>query len=85
MKVNTHEFAQEYTLLECIQCGRCTGSCPVSIKTALNIRSIIYEVLLQDTIEVNGMEVLWDCTNSWACGAMSSTRAKRCRPESAMP
>jgi len=67
MKVNTHEFAQEYTLLECIQCGRCTGGCPVSIKTALNIRSIIYEVLLQDTIEVSGMEVLWDCTNCLTC------------------
>ena len=67
MKVNTHEFAEEYTLLECIQCGRCTGSCPVSIKTALNIRSIIYEVLLEDTIEVSGMDVLWDCTNCLTC------------------
>ena len=48
MKVNTHDFVQEYTLLECIQCGRCTGGCPVSMKTDLNIRSIIYEALIED-------------------------------------
>ena len=45
MKVNTHDFVQEYTLLECIQCGRCTGGGPVSMKTGLNIRGIIYEAL----------------------------------------
>ena len=67
MKVNTRDFAQEYTLLECIQCGRCTGGCPVSIKTALNIRGIIYEVLLEDTVELSGLEVLWDCTNCLTC------------------
>lgn len=67
MRVNTREFVKEYTLLECIQCGRCTGGCPVSMKTALNIREIIYEALIQDTIEVSGMDVLWDCTNCLTC------------------
>jgi Fe-S oxidoreductase len=67
MKVNTHDFVQEYTLLECIQCGRCTGGCPVSMKTDLNIRGIIYEALIEDSIEVNGLDVLWDCTNCLTC------------------
>ena len=67
MKVNTRDFAQEYTLLECIQCGRCTGGCPVSMKTALNIRSIIYEVLIEDTVDPSRMDVLWDCTNCLTC------------------
>ncbi len=67
MKVNTRDFVQEYTLLECIQCGRCTGSCPVSMKTALNIRGIIYEALIEDFMEISGMEVLWDCTNCLTC------------------
>jgi Fe-S oxidoreductase len=67
MKVNTRDFAQEYTLLECIQCGRCTGGCPVSIKTALNIRSIIYEVLLEDFVDPSHMDFLWDCTNCLTC------------------
>lgn len=67
MKVNTRDFAKEYTLLECIQCGRCTGGCPVSMKTALNIRSIIYEVLVEDQIDPSIMAVLWDCTNCLTC------------------
>jgi len=67
MKVNTRDFAQEYTLLECIQCGRCTGGCPVSMKTALNIRGIIYEVLIEDSLDPSRMEVLWDCTNCLTC------------------
>ena len=67
MKVNAHDFVQEFTLLECIQCGRCTGGCPVSIKTDLNIRSIIYEVLIEDSVDPSGMEVLWDCTNCLTC------------------
>jgi Fe-S oxidoreductase len=67
MKVNTRDFVQEYTLLECIQCGRCTGGCPVSMKTDLNIRGLIYEAMIEDTIEVSGREVLWDCTNCLTC------------------
>lgn len=67
MKVNTRDFAKEYTLLECIQCGRCTGGCPVSMKTALNIRGIIYEVLVEDQIDPSIMAVLWDCTNCLTC------------------
>ena len=67
MKVNTRDFAKEYTLLECIQCGRCTGGCPVSMKTALNIRGIIYEMLVEDQIDPSIMAVLWDCTNCLTC------------------
>ncbi|MGD9316536.1 MAG: 4Fe-4S dicluster domain-containing protein, partial [Anaerolineae bacterium] len=67
MRIDTREFAQEFTLLECIQCGRCTGSCPVSLKTALNIRGIIYEALIEDSMEIGGLEVLWDCTNCLTC------------------
>ena len=67
MKVNTRDFVQEYTLLECIQCGRCTGGCPVSMKTALNIRGIIYDVLIEDSVDPSLMPVLWDCTNCLTC------------------
>ncbi len=67
MRVNSRDFVQEYTLLECIQCGRCTGGCPVSIKTALNIRGIIYEVLIEDKVDPSMMPVLWDCTNCLTC------------------
>lgn len=67
MKVNAREFAREYTLLECIQCGRCTGGCPVSMKTALNIRGLIYQLLIEDTFSPAGLDELWDCTNCLTC------------------
>jgi Fe-S oxidoreductase len=37
------------------------------MKTDLNIRGLIYETLIEDTIEVSGLEVLWDCTNCLTC------------------
>jgi Fe-S oxidoreductase len=37
------------------------------MKTALNIRGIIYQALIEDTMEISGMEVLWDCTNCLTC------------------
>jgi Fe-S oxidoreductase len=37
------------------------------MKTALNIRGIIYETLIEDTVDPSGMEVLWDCTNCLTC------------------
>jgi heterodisulfide reductase subunit C len=99
MKVNTQEFAKEFTLLECIQCGRCTGGCPVSMKTALNIRGIIYQVLLDADIDPREMDVLWDCTNCLTCTIRCPKdihpsdviiglrgyimKARRCRPASA--
>jgi Fe-S oxidoreductase len=67
MKVNARDFVQEYALSECIQCGRCTGGCPVSMKTALNIRGIIYEALIEDNLDPSIMAVLWDCTNCLTC------------------
>ena len=37
------------------------------MKTALNIRGIIYEALIEDQMEISGMDVLWDCTNCLTC------------------
>jgi Fe-S oxidoreductase len=33
----------------------------------LNIRTIIYQALIEDAIEVSGMDILWDCTNCLTC------------------
>jgi heterodisulfide reductase subunit C len=29
-------------LKSCIQCGRCSGGCPVSMKSSLNPRKLVY-------------------------------------------
>jgi Fe-S oxidoreductase len=57
---------KELALLECIQCGRCTGGCPVSLKTVLNIRRLIYDTIL-DTMTVDTHPELWDCTACTTC------------------
>jgi len=67
MRVQTQELIHEYHLFECIQCGRCTGGCPVSLKTALNIRRIIYESLVRGYLDVAEEGVVWDCTTCLTC------------------
>ena len=57
---------ENLALLDCIQCGRCTGGCPVSLKTVLNIRRLIYDTLL-DTMSVSTHPELWDCTTCTTC------------------
>ena len=57
---------ENLSLLECIQCGRCTGGCPVSLKTVLNVRRLIYDTLLND-MAVDTHPELWDCTTCTTC------------------
>jgi len=68
MRIQTREFAREYDLFGCIQCGKCTGGCPMTLKTELNIRRIIYQTLVAGgSLDLSGFEVLWDCTTCNTC------------------
>lgn len=70
MRIEARQFAREHSLFACIQCGKCTGGCPVSRKTVLNVRELIYRLLLSGNgFEVDGIEVLWDCTTCNTCTA----------------
>lgn len=70
MQIQAREFAKDYDLFACIQCGKCTGGCPVSFKTALNVRSLIYRLLTSSNgFELDGFEELWDCTTCNTCTA----------------
>ena len=61
-------FLQKHDLYGCFQCGKCTGGCPVSLKSDLNIRRLMIEVLLRDNLGpiVRGEEI-WDCTTCKTC------------------
>lgn len=52
----------------CIQCGRCSGGCPVSIKSALNVRRLVYGALDKTlkTADLPGLGV-WECTACTTC------------------
>ncbi len=59
---------QKYDLYGCFQCGKCTGGCPVSLKSDLNIRRLMIEVVLRDNLgpTFRGEEI-WDCTTCKTC------------------
>ena len=68
LQIESRQFAKEQGLFACIQCGKCTGGCPMAIKTKLNPRSLIYRVLIAGNgFNLEGREELWDCTTCATC------------------
>jgi Fe-S oxidoreductase len=67
MQVDLGQLPVEFDLYGCIQCGKCTGGCPVSITTALNVRFLIYETQVGVLPDLGHMEELWDCTCCFTC------------------
>lgn len=61
-------FAQKFDLYGCYQCGKCTGGCPVSLKSRLNIRRLMIEGILGKHLEhLKERLELWDCTTCKTC------------------
>jgi len=67
MALKTAKMAEQLELFGCIQCGKCTGGCPVARKTDLNIRTLIYHMLVDSDMDVDLHEELWDCTACFTC------------------
>ena len=67
MALETAKMAEELELFGCIQCGKCTGGCPVARKTDLNIRTLIYHMLVDSAMDVDAHQELWDCTACFTC------------------
>ena len=61
-------FAQKFELYGCYQCGKCTGGCPVSLRSKLNIRRLVLEGILEKNLDrINERAELWDCTTCKTC------------------
>lgn len=61
-------LAEKYELLGCIQCGRCSAGCPVSLESCLNIRRLVREVAVRRGLEpICECRELWDCTTCSLC------------------
>ena len=56
-------------LFPCIQCGKCTGSCPIStVSPHFNIRRILYEMLNSEGEDIaQKKEMIWDCSTCTTC------------------
>ncbi|UCH69842.1 MAG: (Fe-S)-binding protein [Candidatus Bathyarchaeota archaeon] len=66
--MDAQELVQKHKLLECIQCGMCTGSCPVARKANLNVRRYMREVSAGGRVSIHPQDELWSCTTCATCG-----------------
>jgi len=70
MKMTTENqtFTEKFDLLGCIQCGRCTGGCPVTVRTNLNVRRFVYDAYNEELLdELSRVAEIWDCTACHTC------------------
>jgi Fe-S oxidoreductase len=82
LQIDSRQFVQEHGLYACIQCGKCTGGCPMAMKTQLNPRSLIYHLLVAGNgFDIEAREELWDCTT---CGTCYSRCPKLVNPMAAV-
>lgn len=64
------DFIAKYDLLGCIQCGRCTGGCPVAMRTPLRVRCFMYDTQNEERLEeLSERPEIWDCTTCYTCAA----------------
>ncbi len=70
LQIESRQFAREHNLFACIQCGKCTGGCPMATKTSLNPRNLIYRLLVAGNgFDIEGRDELWDCTTCNTCAS----------------
>ena len=61
-----HKLLIKNELLGCIQCGRCSAGCPVSLRTALSPRKLIYKNL-RESKKLPKSQDIWSCTTCRTC------------------
>lgn len=68
LMLENESLYEKYELFGCIQCGKCTGGCPVSLNSPLNIRRLMHEALVLDNAEsMYEKDELWACTACKTC------------------
>lgn len=68
MSTENQTFTEKFDLLGCIQCGRCTGGCPVTVRTNLNVRRFVYDAYSEEKLEeLAKLAEIWDCTACHTC------------------
>lgn len=52
----------------CIECGKCTGRCPISLKSSLNISKVINAIKRGERKEFKGDDrAVWECSSCCLC------------------
>ena len=81
MAIDGLKLCERLLLFECMQCGKCTGGCPVSIRTNLNPRALLYQALLGEKFQPKNRTDIWECTT---CGTCIERCPKGVRPMDAV-
>lgn len=82
LQIESRQFTIDHGLYACIQCGKCTGGCPMALKSNLNPRNLIYRLMIAGNgFDIEGREELWDCTT---CGTCYSRCPKSVNPMEAV-
>ena len=68
MKIDSKALIQDFHLNLCIQCGTCTGGCPVKFRSPLNMRRLVRETYLNTNLpQMLKRPELWACTTCSTC------------------
>jgi Fe-S oxidoreductase len=68
MKIDPKTFIKDYHLNLCIQCGTCTGGCPVKFRSPLNMRRLVREnIFTSNPASLLKRPELWACTTCSTC------------------
>src|SRR4030043_1104328 len=68
MKIDPKTFIRDYHLNLCIQCGTCTGGCPVKFRSPLNMRRLVRQTAYTDNpSSLFNRPELWACTTCSPC------------------
>src|SRR4030066_523763 len=68
MKIDPKSFIKDFQLNICIQCGTCTGGCPVKFRSPLNMRRLVRETYFTDNFSsISKRPELWACTTCSTC------------------
>jgi Fe-S oxidoreductase len=68
MKLDCKALVADCRLNLCIQCGTCTGACPVKRRSPLNMRRLVREThLTSDPLQILKRPELWACTTCSTC------------------
>ena len=76
MAIEGAVLCKDLELYSCIQCGKCTGGCPVSIRSPLNPRRIIYEALMGERFNPVERTEIWECTTCATCAERCPKKVK---------
>ncbi len=67
MKIDPKTFIHDYKLNICIQCGTCTGSCPIKFRSPLNMRRLVRQTYFSPDPSLFKRPELWACTTCSTC------------------